>query len=107
MFLVDSFGNQKHAIGVAVEGHPEVGPRATHGRRHIRQVLDLERVGRMIREGAIGLEVEPLDAQRQALEQGLEPASVEEVFEAVLRFSRRVQESTTRRKPGAPGDQAR
>jgi prephenate dehydrogenase len=48
-------------------------------------------------------EVECLDARRAwAVEQGLEPESVGEVFEAVLRFSRRVQESTTRRKPGDP-----
>ena len=39
-----------------------------------------------------------------AVEHGLEPTSVEEIFEAVLRFSRGVQQSRARRKEAGPSD---
>ena len=50
------------AVGVAVEGQAEVGAVLAHGTLQVAQVLRLDRVGLVVREGAVELEVQRRDA---------------------------------------------
>ena len=53
------------AVGVAVEGEPEVGAVLEHRPLQVAQVLRLERVGLVVGERAVELEVQRDDVQRQ------------------------------------------
>ena len=61
--LVDERG----AVGVAVEGDAEVGAGLAHLGAEVAQVLELQRIGLVVGEGAVELEVErhELDVQRR------------------------------------------
>ena len=67
--LVDEHG----AIAVAVEGDTELRAAALHRGDQIVEVLALQRIGFVIRKGAVGLEVETFDLERQPGQQPLEP----------------------------------
>ena len=47
--------DEEHAIGVAVEREADVGAAVDDGALEVLQVLDLDRVGRVVREGAVEL----------------------------------------------------
>jgi hypothetical protein len=64
--------HEDRAVRVTIEADAEVGARALHRRADVAQVLPLERVGLVIREGTVGLEVETLDLQVEALQQGIQ-----------------------------------
>ena len=75
----DGFGalvHQEDAVGVAVEGEPDVGAGLEHHSPELDQVLRLDGVGRMVGEVAVELGVEDLDLERQSLEhlRGHQPA---------------------------------
>ena len=57
--------DEEHAVGVTVEGHPDVGPLGQHPFAESGQVLGLDGVGRMVGEGAVELEVEGDDVDRE------------------------------------------
>ena len=58
------------AVGVTVEGQPDVGAGAPHLRLQVDQVGRIQRVRLVVREAAVELEVQLLDADRQAVEHG-------------------------------------
>src|SRR6185436_4647974 len=64
--LVDEGG----AVGVAVEGDAEVGVVLAHRRLQVVEVLELERVGLVVGEGAVELEVERDDVDAELVEDG-------------------------------------
>ena len=49
--------DEEAAVGVAVEGQPDVGALVEHPRLQVDEVLRLDRVGLVVREGAVELEV--------------------------------------------------
>ena len=53
------------AVGVAVEGEPDVGAVLDDRPLQVAQVLRLQRVGLVVRERAVELEVQRYDVQRQ------------------------------------------
>ena len=53
------------AVGVTVEGQPDVGAVLDDGGLQVDEVLGLERVGLVVGEGAVELEVEGHDLERQ------------------------------------------
>ena len=53
--------DEEDAVGVPVEGQADVGALLEHRRLQIDQVLGLDRVGRVVREGAVELGEEDLD----------------------------------------------
>ena len=55
----------KHAVGVAVEGQPDVGAVLADGGLQVDQVGRVQRVGLVVGEGAVELEVQRDDLQRQ------------------------------------------
>ena len=58
--------DQEHAVGVAVERDAEVALVLDHRALQIENVLRLDRIGLVVGEGAIELEVERDDLARQA-----------------------------------------
>ena len=56
--------DQEDPVGVAVEGQPTSAPVASTRACRSTQVLGLDGVGRVVREGAVELAVEDLDARR-------------------------------------------
>ena len=62
--------DEEHPVGVAVEGEADVGADLEHPGLEVAQVLGLDRIGRVVREGAVELAVQDLEVDRQALEHG-------------------------------------
>src|SRR5829696_9587125 len=60
--------DEEAPIRVAVEGYAEIGPLVEHLLDHERSVLRQERVGLVIREGAVGVEEATDRLDRKALE---------------------------------------
>ena len=60
--------DQENAIGIAVEGEPDVGALLEHGRLQVDEVLGLDRIGRVIREVPVELGEEDLDREGKPLE---------------------------------------
>ena len=60
--------DQEDAVGVPVEGEPDVGPVLEHGRLQRDQVLGLNRVGRVVREVAVELGEQDVDREGEPLE---------------------------------------
>jgi hypothetical protein len=60
--------DEEHPVGVAVEGQADIGADLEHPGLEVALVLGLDRVGRMVREGAVELAVHDLDVEGQALE---------------------------------------
>ena len=58
------------AVGVAVEGEAEVGAGLAHPRLEVDDVLGIQRVGLVVGERAVQLEVHRVQFERQALEDG-------------------------------------
>ena len=54
------------AVGVAVEGEPDVGAVLAHPRLQVDQVGRVDRVGLVVREGAVELEVQRHQLDRRA-----------------------------------------
>ncbi len=50
--------DEESPVGVTVEGHAEVGALPFHQRDEIDQVLRVEGIGRVVGEGAVGLQVQ-------------------------------------------------
>src|SRR5215204_6248894 len=63
-FLVDN----EAAVGVAIEGYPEVGTLCDHALLEFPDVLGFDRVGWMVGEGAVELEVHRYVLEREVLE---------------------------------------
>ena len=59
------------AVGVAVEGQAEVGAVLAHRALQVDQVGRVQRVGLVVGEGAVQLEVERHDLQRQRRQDGV------------------------------------
>ena len=64
--------DEHRPIAVAVEGDAELGAAALHRGDQIVEILALQRIGLVIREGAVGFEIEPLDLERQTRQQTVE-----------------------------------
>ena len=62
--------HEEHAIRVAVEREPDIRAHLQHARLQIAQVLGLEGIGRMVREGAVELAVQHLELHGEAVEHG-------------------------------------
>ena len=60
--------DEEHAVGVAVEREADVGAAVEHRALQVLEVLDLDRVGRVVRERAVELAEEHGERERQALE---------------------------------------
>ena len=58
--------DQEHPVGVAVEGQPDVGADLEHPGLQVGLVLRLDRVGRVVGEGAVELAVDDLEIEREA-----------------------------------------
>ena len=58
------------AVGIAIEGEAEIGSVLDDGLLQVDDVGGVERVGFVIREGAVELEVERHDVERQCREPG-------------------------------------
>jgi len=60
--------DQEHAVRVAVEGQADVASVEQYPRAQISEVLDLDRVGRMVWERTVQLGIENLELERKAVE---------------------------------------
>ena len=60
--------DEEHPVGVTVEGEPDVGAEIEHRALQVLEVLELDRVGGMVRERAVELAVEDGERERKALE---------------------------------------
>ena len=60
--------DEEDAIRVAVEREADVGAAVDDGALEVLQVLDLDRVGRVVREGPVELGEEDREVERQAVE---------------------------------------
>ena len=60
--------DEEHAVGVAVEREPDVGAEVEHRALEVLEVLELDRVGGMVRERAVELAVQHGERERQPLE---------------------------------------
>ena len=56
--------DEEHPVGVAVEGEADVGAGLEHPGLEVDQVLGLDGVGRVVREGAVELAVEDVELER-------------------------------------------
>ncbi len=60
--------DHEDAVGVAVEGEPDVGADLADPGAQVPLVLGLDRIGRVVREGAVELRVQDLEVERQGVE---------------------------------------
>ena len=62
--------DEEDAVGVAVERQPDVGAGVEHGPLQVLEVLELDRVGGMVRERPVELGIEDRQVERQVGERG-------------------------------------
>ena len=60
--------DEEDPVGVAIEGQADVGALLEHRRLEVHQVLGLDRVGRVVGEGAVELGEEDVDVEGEASE---------------------------------------
>ena len=60
--------DEEHAVGVAVEREADIGAEVEHRALEVLEVLELDRVGGVVRERAVELAEEHGERERQALE---------------------------------------
>ena len=60
--------DEEHAVGVAVERETDVGAEVEHRALEVLQVLELDRIGGVVRERAVELAEEHRERERQAFE---------------------------------------